>query len=204
MAILPCVRNGALGNVRRVFAVAALEEGHIEAPGVRLELLHGARTEGVASADQDIEATLVLQVVSHLGQVGRLPHAVHTEEDDGVDAAGILRVERRAQHVHRLLGREKRLHGLLEHRLHRCRHGLEAVGRLAHHGRTDGVGELRRHVGRHILRHERGLECLKDGLEFLLREHSSTGDVLHAALEGLEDPADATLLCLRLRRHLVI
>mmetsp|Transcript_22683 Transcript_22683/g.60466 ORF Transcript_22683/g.60466 Transcript_22683/m.60466 type:complete len:217 (+) Transcript_22683:606-1256(+) len=156
-----------------------------------LELLHGARAERVASADENIQSTFVLKVVGYLGQVGGLPNAVDAQENDDVDTPRVLGRHRRSQYVDRLLRCQQRLDGLFERLLHRLRNRGEPLRLFAHDRSSHRVRQLVRHFRGDVLAHEVALELVENGRQILLTKHGPAGNVLHAACERLEQTVHA-------------
>lgn len=83
------VADGVFGNVGSVFAVSLFVEldfaeafafgEFFQIAGVHAELLDGARAEGIAGGDEEVEVVLE-EEEGEFGEIGRFPHTVDAHD----------------------------------------------------------------------------------------------------------------------------
>mmetsp|Transcript_7881 Transcript_7881/g.23550 ORF Transcript_7881/g.23550 Transcript_7881/m.23550 type:complete len:665 (+) Transcript_7881:2115-4109(+) len=174
----------------RVLLVPALKELHPEALGVRPELLHGPRPEGIARRDHDLHPVLH-QPEGHLGQVGALAHTVATDEHNRVGlpvpSAGLHLL----QDVDVPSRRQDLRKGVLQRPGHRGGHPREGLQPAAHHVALHHVHDLLCNLLGHVLGHELLFESFQDRPHVRLLQYGLAAhvDLLVKGLHHAAQPA---------------
>mmetsp|Transcript_9294 Transcript_9294/g.19613 ORF Transcript_9294/g.19613 Transcript_9294/m.19613 type:complete len:279 (-) Transcript_9294:41-877(-) len=154
--------NRLARNSRRVLAVPLVIQRYLKTRGVRLELLHCARSERVARCNQHSLAML-LEVEARFRERRRLADSVHAHKHNHIRA---LLCRHHALHVSQqfraLLRRKQTRERVIQGAAHCRPHGRHAVHALALKSRSDRPHQLFRNVCRHVLAHQHVLELLKN------------------------------------------
>mmetsp|Transcript_1916 Transcript_1916/g.4035 ORF Transcript_1916/g.4035 Transcript_1916/m.4035 type:complete len:434 (+) Transcript_1916:737-2038(+) len=187
-------REGLFGDLGGVLPVPPLEQVHIQIPRVGAELLDCACPEGVARCHHHVQSPLVLEVVAHFGEIGRLSDSVHAEEADREHTVVGLCLESCSQNVDRLFGRQNSLDGFHECLLHRRGHGGEPLRFGANHSRLQRFREILSDVCRHIFGHQGLLEVLQHRLQVVLCQHFVARNALNRVRHSMEESPDDALL----------